>query len=126
MKRRLIPAASLLAAATAMATAGVLTLPAHGANASRNALPDVSPSWSNSGNDHGAVAASKVISGRVYLASRDEAGLNAFVAAVSTPGSRQYGHYLTPAQAWARFGARPGAGAEVAAWLKSIGLRVTG
>jgi subtilase family serine protease len=126
MKHRLIPAATMLAAATALATAGLVTLPAHGSSAARHVLPDVSPSWASASHDRGAVASSKVISGRVYLASRDQGGLDRFVAAVSTPGSPQYGHYLSPAAAAARFGSRPGAGNQVASWLRSVGLRVTG
>jgi hypothetical protein len=41
----------------------------------------------------------------VALRSRDPAALAAEVRAVSTPGARDYGRYLTPAQFAARFGA---------------------
>jgi subtilase family serine protease len=125
MKRRLIPAASLLAAATAMATAGLLTLPAHGASASRHIVTGVTPTWATRAADHGALAGSQVIHGRIYLASRNQAGLMAFDAAVSTPGNQRYRHFLTPAQAAARFGSRPGAHGDVASWLLSQGLSVT-
>src|SRR5689334_22574009 len=46
------------------------------------------------------------------LPSKDRAGLDAFVAAVSTPGTAVYGHYLTPAQFADRFGATDAAVAE--------------
>jgi subtilase family serine protease len=65
------------------------------------------------------------VQGRVYLASRNPAGLTRFVAAVSTPGSALYHHYLTAAAAKARFGSRVGAAGDVASWLRSTGLVVT-
>ena len=126
MKRRFTPVAVLAAAAvTAMVSAGLLSLPAHAAGSSRHVVPDLHPTWATSSADHGALAADAVISGRVYLASRDAAGLARFVAAVSTPGSPLFHHYLTPAAAQARFGSRAGAGEGVASWLRSVGLTVT-
>ncbi|MEY9934959.1 subtilase family serine protease [Catenulispora sp. GP43] len=65
------------------------------------------------------------VSVRIGLAGRDPAGLEAFARAVSTPGSPQYGHFLTPAQAQARFGATDAQLRSVRKWLRASGLRVT-
>jgi subtilase family serine protease len=59
----------------------------------------------------------------VALAPRHPAQLTAFAQAVSTPGSASYGHYLTPAQFGARFGATPARMAAVRAALRAHGLR---
>ena len=125
MKRRLVPAAVSLAAAAALASGGLLALPAHGASAARHVIPGVAPSWATQSADRGVLAGNTEINARVYLASRDQAGLTAFVAAVSTPGNALYHHYLSPAATRARFGSRPGAADQVSAWLKSTGLTVT-
>lgn len=53
----------------------------------------------------------------------DEAGLQAFADAVSTPGSRQYGHFASLSTLAARFGARPGVATAVIAYLKAHGAR---
>lgn len=124
MNRRLAPVAALAAAVTAF-SAGLLTIPAHAAASPRHAIPGVVPSWATPSADRGAVPGNATISARVYLASRDQAGLTRFVAAVSTPGNSQYQHYLSPAQFAQRFGSAPGAGERVSAWLRSQGLAVT-
>lgn len=65
------------------------------------------------------------VSVRIGLAGRDPAGLAAFARAVSTPGDPQYGHFLTPAQARARFGATDAQLRSVRTWLRASGMRVT-
>lgn len=60
----------------------------------------------------------------VALAPRDPLALKAFATAVSTPGSAQYGRYLTVAQFARRFGATPAHAAAVARSLRADGLRV--
>ena len=123
MKRRLTPAAAVLAAVAL--SAGMSALPANAADTTRHAVAAV-PSWATSAADRGPMAATATIEARVYLASRDQAGLDAFVEAVSTPGSALYQHYLSPADAAAKFGSAPDAADHVASWLKSVGLTVTG
>jgi kumamolisin len=59
------------------------------------------------------------------LPLRDAAGAAEFVAAVSNPASPQYGHYLTPAEFGARFGADPVAYDYVRAWAGSSGFIVS-
>jgi subtilase family serine protease len=58
----------------------------------------------------------------VALRPRDPAGLEAFATQVSTPGSSQYGQYLTPTEFAARFGATSSQISEVAASLRTHGL----
>ena len=59
----------------------------------------------------------------VTLRPRDPAALAAYARAVSTPGSPQYGHYLTPSRFAARFGATPARIHAVRAALRARGLR---
>ena len=58
-------------------------------------------------------------------ASRSETALDNAVAAVSTPGSPSYRHYITPAQFRAQYGPAPDAAPKVSAWLRSAGLTVS-
>ncbi|MEO9120164.1 MAG: S53 family peptidase [Solirubrobacteraceae bacterium] len=58
----------------------------------------------------------------VTLRPRDLTALIGYAHAVSTPGTAVYGHYLTPAQFAARFGAAPARATLVRRWLRSRGL----
>ncbi len=58
----------------------------------------------------------------ITLQPRDPAALRAFAIAVSTPGSPEYRHYITPAQFAARFGATLGAIKAVETSLRARGL----
>src|SRR3954454_7607533 len=75
--------------------------------------------------DEGAAPAAGKLALRVYLSGQDLAGLQALARQVSTPGSAQYGHYLTPARYAAEFGPTAQQSAGVSGWLKSCGLSVT-
>jgi len=68
--------------------------------------------------------ASASLSVELGLKPRDTAALDAFVAAVSTPGSPQYHHYLGPGQFAAVFGPTPATIEATRAWLSSSGLRL--
>lgn len=70
-------------------------------------------------------AMTRTLTGRVYLASRNRAGLAAFAQAVSTPGNRLYRHFLTSAQLQARFGPSAAELSAVRAWLQRNHLTVT-
>lgn len=72
----------------------------------------------------GTVAPNKDISLTLGLAVRDQAGLNAYVAAVSDPKSPLYKHYLTVPEFAARYGASTTAIDGVTSYLKSEDLRV--
>lgn len=72
----------------------------------------------------GTVAASKEIPLTLGLAVRDQAGLDSFVATVSSPTSPLYKHYLTVSQFATRFGATTATIDQVTSYLKSEGLSV--
>ena len=70
----------------------------------------------------GAVPATTRIRFDVVLRPRDPASLQAFVNAVSTPGSPEYRHYLAPGRFGHVFGPQPGTITALRAWLRSTGL----
>jgi subtilase family serine protease len=114
------------AAAAAALCLGAVAAASPGPAASRSAIPDTHPSWATAST---RVSAQPVTSGtvnaRVYLAGQDPAGLAAYAAAVSSPGSARYGQYLSPAQVQARFGPTSAQIAAVKSWLTGAGLTVT-
>ena len=108
--------------AAVVAAAGVVS--SASASSGSVALKGSAPAWAAH-----AVRPAKSsgrVSVRVYLAPRGgTAALKAALAALSTPGSASYRHFLTPAQYRARFEPTAAAVASVSAWLRSAGLRVT-
>ena len=60
----------------------------------------------------------------VTLPLTNKADLDRFVDDVSTPGRAAYGHYLTPAEFAARYGASEADYNAVIAWAKANGLKV--
>src|ERR1700688_3705396 len=71
-----------------------------------------------------ATAPATAIAADVVLRPRDPAALAAFDAAVSTPGSPSFRHYLPPGEFGDVFGASPTTISSVRAWLSSRGLAV--
>src|SRR4051794_26944277 len=63
---------------------------------------------------------------QVALALRAPAGAEALAKAVSTPGSKQFGHHLSNAEFVARYAPIQQTVDQVTTWLRSQGLRVTG
>jgi hypothetical protein len=72
----------------------------------------------------GAPAGDAVLHLDAVLAGQDPVGLQQLVAAVSTPGSPQYHHYLTAAQYAAEFGPSAAEVAHVSSVLRTEGLTV--
>jgi subtilase family serine protease len=70
----------------------------------------------------GALGSAVKLHVTVALQPRNPSALASYARAVSTPGSSPYGHYLTPRQFAARFGATPAAIAAIRAALVSRGL----
>jgi subtilase family serine protease len=118
-------AATLPLAAGALAL-GIPTAQADSASTGRAVLSGTKPLWATAKADKGSTADSNGVTARVYLAGRDANGLAAYAKAVSDPSSALYGKYLTAKQVQARFGATKQQVAEVTAWLKASGLKVTG
>ena len=93
---------------------------------SRATLANSAPHWAAADNVVRGVDKATTIQARVYLAPRGgAAALAAAVAAVSTPGSAQFRHFLTPAQYRAQFSPTTATVASVRSWLSDAGLRVT-
>ena len=115
-------------AATATITSGVLVwsvtpgLPA-GASGPPPAAPvGYAPQIPRNASSLGAVPPSQALRFDLVLDPRDPAGLRAFALGVSTPGSGDYRHFLTPAQFAARFGQRPSVIRAAGVALRAIGL----
>ena len=72
----------------------------------------------------GPAGASTTITADLALKPRDPAALDAFVSAVSTPGSVDYHHYLVDGQFATEFGPTPATLSAAEAWLSSNGLQV--
>lgn len=122
--------AALAVAAALPLVAGALALGAQSATAAqpagRQLLSGTKPQWATAHADKGATSDSGKVTVRVYLAGKDASGLAAYAKAVSDPNSADYAHYLTAAQAKARFGATKAQTDAITAWLTSAGLKVTG
>ncbi|SBV51383.1 protease [Xanthomonas bromi] len=73
----------------------------------------------------GALAPSTAISLVMTLPLKDGAGAYDYAMRVSRPGDALYGHYLTPAEFTARFGARQDAIAAVKAFAQAHGMQVS-
>ncbi len=72
----------------------------------------------------GSVAASSSVSFDLVLSLRSASGAQAFLRAVSSPGSSVYHHYLTDAQWVSRFGPTKTSVARAESWLRSAGFAV--
>jgi len=89
----LVGAASGTAAASTVADAAPASAPS-----ARHSYPGSVPGFVATAPDAGP-AADTTVEGEVYLPLKDEVGARALATAVSTPGTRFYGHPLTP-NAW--------------------------
>jgi subtilase family serine protease len=72
-----------------------------------------------------AVAADQQVSVAISLKLRNTTQLAAFDTAVSTPGSAEYGHYLTPAQFAAQYSPTTANVTQLRSYLAGAGLTVT-
>jgi subtilase family serine protease len=98
-----------------------------GAGAARSQLAGSRPQWAASARALSAVPASATVQVRVYLSPKvGEKALRAAVAAVSTPGSAQFRHFITPGQYRAQYGPSASAISSVSAWLAGAGMKVAG
>jgi subtilase family serine protease len=121
MSRRTIMRAvtCAVAASAVLGMAGAVTANAQNANA-RAQLADSAPAWMNHAKHTGQPSASSAVNARVYLAPNGGlATLQAAVAAVSTPGDRDYRHFITPAQYEAAYEPSDATVASVSSWLVS-------
>ena len=117
--RALVLSVAALGGISAVAAGAATAAPA------RDVIPGSHPHWANGAHSAGGAVNSNV-DVRVYLQSRDAAGLTAYAKAVSDPSNAQYGKYLSATQAEAQFGPTGAESQAVAQWLKTAGMTVTG
>ncbi|HEY3503951.1 MAG TPA: S53 family peptidase [Actinocatenispora sp.] len=122
MRHTLIRRAAVAIGATAL----ILPFAAGAATAapSRHAVPGSTPAWATSANRSGTPSSSEHVDVQVFLNLRNASAAERFATAVSTPGTRQYGHYLTPAQFNRRFAPSDDTVKQVTAYLNGQGLAV--
>jgi hypothetical protein len=121
-----LTAAVLVALGSGLATgsAGAATGPGAQAATGDVRLPGPAPTLPSGAEVVGPSTSSNPISADVSLEPRDPAALQAFVTAVSTPGSPQYHHYLAAGQFGPTFGPTASTVAATRSWLASSGLQV--
>jgi subtilase family serine protease len=115
-----------LVATAALTTAAVGW--AHGASAAspdRHALAGSVPSWANASTKAGEAKDSDNVGFRVYLGWRNAAAAQALATAVSTPGSAQYGKYVSSAQFRNQFAPSQSDVNAVQAWLRKAGFDIS-
>jgi subtilase family serine protease len=103
------------------------TLGSAQAASGRHAIAHTQPSWLAHATKLGHASPNASVQARVYLAPNG--GMNSlkqFALAVSTAGSAEYRHFLTPSQYFQRFGTTTATVSAVSSWLTNAGLRVTG
>lgn len=119
-----VAAGAALALSTALTVVGAAQAAPPGPT---HTLADSHPRWATSGAALGAVAGSVPVTAKVYLAPRGgQAGLDSFVAAVSTPGTANYQRFLTASTYHQRFDPTRATVAAVTKFLTANGLKVTG
>ena len=115
-------AASLLVIGGGVATA---TAASAKVDPGRRSIDGTHPAWATS---KALVSSKPVTSGtvtaNVYLASPDASGLATFATAVSTPGSAEYGHFLSAAQVQAQYAPDASEAQAVSQWAAGQHLSV--
>ncbi len=121
-RRRLV---SLAAATATVASMTIVSLSGSAAAAPREAYlllaGSVAP-FTSHGRATGEVAGSARLTIQVWLQPGHLAAAQEYAAAVSTPGSALFHHYLSPGAYTARFGAAPAAAGGVESWLRRQGF----
>ena len=121
-RRRLI---SLAAATATIASMMIVSLSGSAGAAPRGGYLRLAGSvapFTSHGRGTGAVAGSAQLTIQVWLRPGHLAAAQEYAAAVSTPGSKLFHHYLSPDAYTARFGASPAAAGAVEPWLRRQGF----
>jgi subtilase family serine protease len=119
----IVAAAALAATTMAVAASG----PAAHAGTAATAdgavaiLPGSAAPFAVASSEMGVVPPGNRLTVQFWLKSQTAAAAG-YASAVSTPGSRLFGHYLTPAAYTTRFGATAHEAASVESWLRSAGF----
>jgi subtilase family serine protease len=113
-----------LAGATALATAVLGVVAASPASAASGWAPTATRALSLvDALSQGAAAPGTALRLTVGLTPQNRADLDALIRNQATPGSADYGRYLTPDEFTQRFGATPASASAVADYLGSAGMR---
>jgi subtilase family serine protease len=107
-----------LAAAAAPASAG-------GPQSGRHYLSGTTPQWLSKAHNAGATSSSAQVGFGVLLGMRNQAGAEAALQAISTPGSASYGKWLSSQAFNSQYAPAKASVSAVQAWLKSQGFTVT-
>ena len=118
-----IAGVSLVAAAVVPATFSAGAAPA---SSGRAALADSVSPLAGTGHDLGRANGAGTVNFEVVLTMRNAASAAAQVAALTTPGSAQYGRWLTSTQFRTTYSPSPASVAAVSSWLRGAGFRITG
>jgi subtilase family serine protease len=108
---------ALVGVAGGSATAGA-------AASHRTVLEGSVPAWAHPSAAHGPAAATGHVGFRVYLGWRGGDAAAQLATSVSTPGSADYRHFLTPAQFRQQFAPSPTALSAVQRWLRDSGFTI--
>jgi subtilase family serine protease len=90
------------------------------------AYPGAVPSWATATNDAGAAPPDTTVEGELYFALRDLPGATVLATAVSTPGTPQYRHWVSPQEWISRFSPTAQQYDGVLTLLRAGGLTITG
>jgi subtilase family serine protease len=120
--RRLVSLAAATATATAMTVVAVSGPAAAAPRPGYLRLPGSAVPFIGHTRPTGAVAGSVRLTIQVWLRPGHLAAAQRYAAAVSTPGSTLFHHYLSPAAYTARFGASRAAAGAVESWLRRRGF----
>jgi subtilase family serine protease len=113
-------------AAGALTLGSLATATAAQAANPRRAIAHTHPAWAVSAKRLSSQAVTAgTVNARVYLAPSHQAELAGAVAAVSSPASKTYRHFMTPSAVRAEFAPSAAEIASVKSWLTSAGLSVT-
>lgn len=117
----------LLVVITAGTAALSTALPAAAAPASSapRVTLEAAPAWTQTARAAGPTASGAPVRLAAVLPLRDAAAAEQFALAVATPGTAQYGRFLTAAQWRARFAPTDATVGAVTGWLRAHGFAVT-
>jgi subtilase family serine protease len=120
--RKLVGAIGATALTAGLTLAGAAGQAVASAHPSMVTLPQSSVPFTAHTRVLGKVAASQRLTIQAWLRPR-LAAAQRYATAVSTPGNRLYGHYLSPDAYTARFGASRAAAASAEKWLRGQGFK---
>jgi subtilase family serine protease len=122
VSRKILVSVSVLATGALAATLAGLGSPAQAATS--HSLDGSVPSWANAGHRAGAAKSSEQVDFRVYLQWRGGDAAERYATAVSTPGTKEFHKFLTPAQFNTRYAPTTDSVNAVKSWLRHEGFSV--